>query len=159
MSTLSISNQPAPNFFQDFGSRQIKKIADLLSRWDINVRQKHDGYQIEIAVPGLSKKDIIIKVDKNILSVSGNKQEEKKTLQRRTEFSARIERTFVLPADADTDRIQAKCRDGLLTIKIDIKPVRKRSISIAGIAGPMERMRGEWWTRGKREVINFFKGA
>jgi HSP20 family protein len=89
-----------------------------------------DNYVLKIEVPGLSKKDVNIEVEDNILSVKGERKEEKdekKDGYRRTErHSGVFYRAFRLPRNVDAGKIGASLKDGILELKVakpeEIKP-------------------------------------
>jgi len=94
----------------------------------IDVRDEENRYIIEAELPGYSEKDIKLELKDGTLSLStaksdaeGEKNEKGRWLQReRREF--RFSRSFSLPEDVDAEKIEAKYRDGLLTISLEKKP-------------------------------------
>lgn len=90
----------------------------------VNVKETKNAFTLEVSVPGYSKEDFSIDVDKNTLTISGKKtvkkeekDEEYKIL--RQEFSSRsFSRTFTLPEHIETDNIDAAQRDGILRITL-----------------------------------------
>ena len=57
----------------------------------VNINENKDEYQLEFSVPGRNKEDFKLTVDKNILTVSFEKKEEKKD-----ENTKQIKREFTL---------------------------------------------------------------
>lgn len=91
---------------------------NFFNSFDSNIREEENSYRLEIAVPGMRRKDITIHLEDTVMWVSAQK-EEKNTSWNAMEFnSKRFQRSFALPADADINNIKAKCRNGLLTIRI-----------------------------------------
>jgi HSP20 family protein len=92
----------------------------------VDVKEEETRYLMEVELPGLSEKDIELKVEDNILTLSSKKdesREEKKDgylirERRRAEFA----RTFVLPNDVDREKISAEFKNGLLAVEISKKP-------------------------------------
>jgi HSP20 family protein len=85
-------------------------------------------------VPGLSEKDVEIKIEDNVLSLQGERKLEKET---REENYHRIERaygafyrSFTLPNYIDQDKIKAEHENGVLKItmpkKAELKPRKVR---------------------------------
>lgn len=105
----------------------------------VNIKETADDYIVEMAVPGLKKSDIKIDVDNQLLAISSEAKEEKKTTQdsyTRREFGySSFKRTFTLPETVDDDKINAKYVDGILNIVLPKKEEAKqrpsRSISIS----------------------------
>lgn len=96
----------------------------------VNISDSTEGYHIELAAPGLKKKDFKISVDRNMLSISVEKQEEKSDENKnynKREFSySSFARSFNLPDLADYNRIEASYEDGILKVYIAKKEEAKR---------------------------------
>lgn len=95
----------------------------------VNVKESATDYIMEVAVPGLKKEWVRINVDNegNLNLAIENKMEHKEEHKEedkhahylRREFSySNYEQTYVLPDDADRNKISAKVADGVLTIDI-----------------------------------------
>lgn len=91
----------------------------------VNVAEDDKEYRIEVAVPGLSKKDVRIDLEDQVLTISSEKKDEKedkKTSYMRREFSHRsFKRSFELPDAVDQDNIVAKHEAGVVTIHLPKK--------------------------------------
>ena len=95
----------------------------------VNVIQDADGYHLEVAVPGLKKSDIELNVEKDILTISAKKTEEKaedksdsKIKYTRREFNyADFKRSFHLNETIDTKRISAAYNEGVLNVSLPKK--------------------------------------
>jgi len=103
-----------------------------------NIFENKDNFKIELAIPGVKKENIKINLDKNVLSISSeieNENVEENNLFQRREFNySNFERSFTLPKSADLENIQANFRDGMLEITItkreEAKDKPARSIEI-----------------------------
>jgi HSP20 family protein len=105
---------------------------DFFNSLDTNIREEADGYRLEIAVPGMRRKDIRLQIEGSMMTVTAQKQR-RKQLWRTLEFNnSMLQRSFALPKDSDKNAIEAKCRDGLLTIKIGKLKGTYRTITIQG---------------------------
>lgn len=114
-----------------------------------NFLETPDGYTVEVAVPGMCKKDLHLEVDKNMLLVRGRKEQKEKSgwFSKTAGYrSTEICKTFELPEDADADGIRAKCKEGLLKVSIPkIKTSRKyKNIPVKTAYEPAER---NWWRK------------
>jgi len=72
-------------------------------------------------LPGLEQKEIDISFDNGLLILSGERgaeEEEGRTYHRNERWYGKFERSFQLPTAYDPNRITAKLRDGILTVKI-----------------------------------------
>jgi HSP20 family protein len=88
----------------------------------VNITESENGYTIEVAAPGLNKKDFKIDLDKNsltIASVREDKQEESNERYTRREFRyTNFSRSFTLPETVESDKISAVHKDGILYVDI-----------------------------------------
>ena len=106
-----------------------------------NVSEKEDRFELELAVPGMDKKDFNISIEKNMLSVSAeNKKEsnedhkEGNTNYTRREFSyGAFSRSFTLPDSVDREKISAEYQNGILHLVLpkNEKETLKRLVEIA----------------------------
>lgn len=97
----------------------------------INIRETADNYEVEVAAPGMDKKDFKITLDGNLLTISSLKQqssEETDDRYTRKEFSYQsFQRSFELPKDVvDQDNINARYENGLLHLSIPKKEEAKK---------------------------------
>jgi HSP20 family protein len=101
----------------------------------VDVKEEDKRYLMEVELPGLTEKDIEVKVEDNILTLSSKKDESKEEKKdgylirerRRAEFA----RTFVLPNDVDREQINAEFKHGLLVVQIPKKPeLQPRKIDV-----------------------------
>ena len=84
-----------------------------------NVLKEENKYILSIALPGVSKKDVNINIEKNKLTIKSSVEENTDTKYRLREFNyAKFERVFTLSEDADIDNISAKFEKGILSITI-----------------------------------------
>ena len=95
----------------------------------VDVREEKDRYVLEAELPGLDEKDIDVKVEENLLTISSRKEdkrEEKKNgyvLKERR--SSSFSRSFVLPAEVDRDKISAHFDKGVLTLEMPKLPEKQ----------------------------------
>jgi HSP20 family protein len=93
----------------------------------VNVKETDKEFFVELAAPGLERKDFKVEVDNHVLSISVEKKEEKKEEGKdftRQEFSFNsFRRSFELPENAKTDKIDARYVDGILKFMIPKKEI------------------------------------
>lgn len=81
-----------------------------------------DSYEIKVELPGVKTEDVDVSVHDNNLTVRGEKRFEREETDRNFFFSEReygsFQRTFRLPPDASSDKIDAEFKDGVLCLKI-----------------------------------------
>ena len=95
----------------------------------VDITESDDQYAVKAEVPGVKKGDLTLEVREGVLTLRGEKKEEReegKDRGRRLErvFGA-FSRSFSLPADANAERIEASFSDGVLKISIPKKPEAK----------------------------------
>lgn len=89
----------------------------------VNVVETNDNFRIDVAAPGLDKKDFKINLDNNVLTISSEKeeqhesQEEGKYMRREFSYSS-FNRSFSLPTSVEAEKIKANHKDGILSIVI-----------------------------------------
>lgn len=92
-----------------------------------NIVESEKDFHIELAAPGLDRKDFKVEVDNGVLSISAKKEEEKKEENKnykRREFSYNsFSRSFTLPENCHSDKIDAKYENGLLKVTLPKKEV------------------------------------
>jgi len=92
----------------------------------VNIAEDNDEYRIEVAIPGLNKKDVKIDLHNNVLTISSEKKEdkeEKKESYVRREFHySSFKRAFTLPDTVEKDKIKASHTEGILVVSIPKKP-------------------------------------
>jgi len=87
----------------------------------INVFSDKEGYVIRLEVPGIAPEQIQIETRGRTLTVSGKrefKEPAKGSFHRRERGEGDFSRSVQLPADLDLERAEAKCKHGLLTIRV-----------------------------------------
>ena len=91
----------------------------------VNVAEEDNSFRIEVAVPGVSRKDIGINLENDVLTISSEhkeENEENKPNYMRREFNFRsFSRSFQLPESVDQEHIRASHEDGILRIELPKK--------------------------------------
>lgn len=107
------------NFFDDrfFDADWLKKIQDVPA---VNVMEKEKEFEIQMAAPGLTKKDFNITIENGVLSVFVEKEienEEKEKNFTRKEYSyTNFARSFALPESVKTEKVDAWYENGILKL-------------------------------------------
>ncbi|TYP97671.1 HSP20 family protein [Sphingobacterium allocomposti] len=121
------------NFFNDsfITDRLITRVPA------VNIAETDKAFKIELAAPGLQKSDFKINVDKNMITISAEKKEEKNEedkLYSKKEFSySSFTRSFSLPDTVNYNDIEAEYVDGVLLVTVGKKEeaiVAKRLIEV-----------------------------
>jgi HSP20 family protein len=92
-----------------------------------NITERDKDFLIELAAPGMAKKDFKVELENNTLSISSEKEEkheEKKDGVSRKEFSYNsFCRSFRLPENSKADKIEAEYENGILKVAIPKKEI------------------------------------
>jgi HSP20 family protein len=122
------------DFFNEFPTSFGKTIReDVFGFPPVNIVEKTDAYQLEIAAPGYDKTDFNVKLDGNILTINAEKKEETKDETSkliRKEFTHKsFKRSFTIDEKIDGANINAKYENGILNVtlpkKETVKPASK----------------------------------
>lgn len=126
------NNDLFPTFFDDFFGKDMfnTRLANAANSFmpAVNIREDENAYFIELAAPGLDKKDFKLELDNDLLTISYEKQEEKEEKGEYTkrEFSYQsFKRSFNLPKSVENNKIAAQYVDGVLNLEIPKKEEAK----------------------------------
>jgi len=97
------------------------------------ITEDKDNFYIQMEMPGVTKDDVKITLENNMLSISGTKKNESKkedsTLIMNEIFFGEFSRTFTVTDDIKKDDIEADFKDGVLKLTLpkveEVKPVVK----------------------------------
>lgn len=98
-----------------------------------NIAEKEDKFQMELAVPGMSKKDFHINLEKDLLTISAE-TETKETRESNDSYTmvefekGSFSRSFIVPKSVDIDNIKADYENGILTV---ILPKKKEEMKVS----------------------------
>ncbi len=89
----------------------------------VDIEESDDSYLIRADVPGVDKKDIDVRLDHGVLSITGEKQVKKETgkgtKRHRTErYCGSFARRFTLPNTIKANKVDATYKDGVLSLMI-----------------------------------------
>jgi len=99
----------------------------------INIKEDDKSFTIELAIPGMDKKDLKIDISDDMLTISSenkNEVEEEKDGYKRKEFSfSSFCRSFFIPENVNRDKIGASYKDGILTVEFPKQEEDKNKIT------------------------------
>ena len=122
-------NRLHDHFFSGKGlSKQAFRVA-------VDIREEDDAFYVDAEVPGLSVEEIKVDVEKNVLTLSGERnfeKEETKDKYRRVERQyGSFTRSFSLPETVDAENISADLEAGVLQLRLPKKEApTPRKISV-----------------------------
>ncbi|NNE07532.1 MAG: Hsp20/alpha crystallin family protein [Gemmatimonadetes bacterium] len=87
-----------------------------------DIVEQADHYEVTVDLPGVDKSNVRITVENDQLTISGERNEERKTeegqMRRFERFSGSFRRSFSLPEGIDPESVGAKYKDGVLTVTV-----------------------------------------
>lgn len=88
----------------------------------VDVAEHDSDYRITAEVPGMKEKDIDLSLAGGVLTIRGEKKQEKEEKKEDFYVSERrygsFQRSFRLPEDVDADKVEASFKSGILTITL-----------------------------------------
>ncbi|WP_342226305.1 Hsp20/alpha crystallin family protein [Rickettsia endosymbiont of Urophora cardui] len=94
-----------------------------------NIMENDSEYNLEMELPGVTQDNIDLKIDSNILTIEGQKEQstEKKdyNYHMQERYYGSFYRSISLPSNIDEEHIEAQFKDGILSIKIPKKEQSK----------------------------------
>lgn len=119
-----------------FNGEQTQEMSNRTWAPAVDIRETEEAYLVHAELPGLSKDDIDITLEENVLKLSGERRWEQDVNE---EQYHRIERSygtftraFSLPSRVDATQVEASFKDGVLTVTVPkMEEAKPRKISIA----------------------------
>jgi HSP20 family protein len=122
-----------PFYMSDFFNDDFFPVSSKTTLPAVNIREDDKGYVLDLAIPGMDKKDLKIDVNEDVLTISSevkNESEEKNDGYKRKEFSySAFSRSFYIPENADREKIGANYKDGVLSVTLPKQMEEKNKIS------------------------------
>ena len=120
-----------PDFFENekfFDSDWMKSVTVP----SVNIRETEKEFLVELAAPGLDKKDFKIAIENGMLTISAEKKLEKEEKEKeftRKEFSyTNFSRSFMLPENVNEEKVEAHYENGLLKLQLLKKVIDKAKL-------------------------------
>jgi HSP20 family protein len=99
---------------------------------NVNVRDEEDTFILSALVPGLKADELNIQVLENVVRIEGEYRANEEDYLLHELPSGSFRRVLRMPAEIDTDRVEAKINDGVLTLRLPkAESARPRKIKIA----------------------------
>jgi len=117
------------------GSGEIHSLA--VADWspEVDISEDDRGYLLKADLPEMKKDDVRVTVEDGVLSVSGErkceKEDHKRKFHRIERSFGNFRRSFTLPEDADSTKVTAEFRDGVLKVHLPTTPIaRSKAIEV-----------------------------
>jgi len=123
-------------FLSDFAVEPLSAVRGFSPM--IDLVEKDDRYVLTAELPGLDENEVEVTLNDNLLTIRGEKKEEREDSSGSYYYAERrygsFERTVPLPAEVDADKVKAYFKKGLLTVELPkservLKESRKIKIS------------------------------
>jgi len=99
----------------------------------VNIKEDEKNYFVDLAVPGMDKKDIKIAISEDIITISSelkHETSEEKNGYMKKEFNySSFCRSFYVPENVNRDEIAANYKDGIITVALPKQKEDNRKLS------------------------------
>jgi len=120
-----------PNLFDDDFLPSLSSRTSSMPA--VNIREDGKHYMLDLAVPGMDKKDMNIDISEDVLTISSESKSEtsvEKEEFKKKEFNySSFCRSFYIPDNVDREKIEANYKDGILTVTLPKMEEEKRNLS------------------------------
>jgi len=123
--------------FDDILAQEYLSQNSLRTYPKVNMGVTDKSVEVYLFIPGMNVSDIDVTIEKNLLSISGERKPEAELVEseafnRRERFMGKFKRTIALPEDVNPDQTEAVYRDGILHISVAKKEeVQPRQIKVS----------------------------
>ena len=118
----ALQNRMSRLFEEQYGGSREDSLTAGAFAPPVDIYEDEHSVQLKLEVPGVDEKDLDIRVENNVLTVTGERKfekEEKEENFRRVERRyGSFSRSFTLPNTVNTEDIQADCTNGVLNIRL-----------------------------------------
>lgn len=92
----------------------------------IDIVEKDKAFEVTAELPGLDAKNIDLQLSDNVLTIKGEKQEEKEERTKDRHVTERrygsFHRSLQVPSSVDAEKIEANFKNGVLTVTLPKSP-------------------------------------
>jgi HSP20 family protein len=105
-------------------TREMDKDTMVAFDWapSVDISESSEEFVIKAEIPGVNKDDVKVSIDDGVVSIQGERKQEKeekdKKFHRVERSYGSFLRTFSLPSNIDDAKVQAQFKDGLLTVRL-----------------------------------------
>jgi HSP20 family protein len=132
-----LNREPLSRLFESFfNDMQGEEVSNRGWVPPVDIQETEEGYRLQAELPGLTKEDIQITLENNVLRLTGERKFEREA---KKDSFHRIERTygsfsraFALPNQVNAEGVQASFENGILTLTIPkAEQAKPRKIAIS----------------------------
>ena len=135
---VSRLRQEMDRLWEEYFGPSRRALRPLEAEWapSVDVSESADKVTVKAEIPGMEPKDIDISLSGDLLTIKGEKKQEKETKDKNYHKIERsygcFERSFTLPENADAENINANAENGVLEVVIPkVKESAKEAKKIA----------------------------
>jgi HSP20 family protein len=140
---LATLRREMDRLFDEFGTSRwpvpgaMRLMAEMPPVPAMDLVEREGSYEITVEIPGIDVKDVELRVAGDMLTLRGEKREESDRSEKGRHVSERrygtFQRSLRLPPDAEADKVEASCTNGILRITLprsDTARAREKRIDI-----------------------------
>ena len=135
---LTFNREPFFRLFDTFFNEAGQGEEVTTRSWmpPVDIQETEEGYRLIAELPGLTRENINITLENNVLRLTGERKFEKdvkkESYQRVERSYGTFARSFVLPQQVSSEKVQAAFENGVLTITVPkAEQAKPRKIEIA----------------------------
>ena len=120
-----------PNFFDDDFFPVLNNRTSSMPA--VNIKEDEKFYKLDLAIPGMDKKDMKIDINEDVLTISSESKvesSEENDGYKKKEFNyTSFCRSFYIPENVNREKIDANYKDGILTISLPKMEEEKKKLT------------------------------
>lgn len=113
-------NRLFDNFFRGMGTEEA--MATSVYAPAVDIAEQENEFVVKVELPGVAKEDVKVSLESNILTIKGEKKQEKeeknKNFHRVERSYGSFQRSFTLPSSVKSEKIDAVFANGILSISL-----------------------------------------
>jgi len=117
---FTLKTQPFKSIFNDPIWKELEEEYQAAFKGYASTEDE-DGFTFEMAVPGLAKEDLSVKIVKGRLNIKSETE---------NKWTKKFDKIFILPEDSDSKKVKASVKNGVLTVKIPLKKDSENIIEV-----------------------------
>ena len=133
-----LNREPFARLFENFftGAQGEEEVSNRNWVPPVDIQETADSYRLQAELPGLTRDDINITLENNVLRLTGERKFErdakKENFQRIERTYGAFSRAFALPQQVNSAGVQAAFENGVLTINVPkAEQAKPRKIEIS----------------------------
>ncbi len=118
------------------GNSEDEEVVERVWMPRVDIKEEGNTYHVLMDLPGVNKEDVNIMLEDGVLTISGERksseEEEKQRCHLNERAHGKFSRRFTLQNVIDTEKIEAKIENGVLTVSLPkLEAVLPRKIEVS----------------------------